>query len=289
MGRRTGDLAAAEIARAPSSITVYDSSQRGPRALEELRAAWAYRDLIVELVARDVKTRYKRSVLGIAWTMLHPLLMMAVLTFVFSNVFRFDVEHYPLYMLSAQIIWTFFIQTTTAAANQLAWGGPLITKIYVPKSVFPLSALGTGLVNLLLAMVPLALVVIVTGVPITPAILWLPIPILFAAFLALGVGMLLSTISVWFHDIIDMWQVVLTALYFFTPIMYPKSILPEEYAEMLNLNPVYHIVEAFRLPIYSGWPAGPYTMLAAAIGSISALVLGWLIFTSCADRMAQRV
>ena len=220
--------------------------------------------------------------------MLNPLLMMLILTFVFSNVFRFEITHYAVYMLSAQIVWIFFSQTTTAAMHQMAWGGPLLTKIYVPKAVFPLAALGTGLVNFALALVPLALIIIVTGVPITPAMLMLPIPMVFAACLALGVGLILSTISMWFHDVIDMWQILLTALYFFTPIMYPRSILPEGYVFLLNLNPVYHIVELFRLPIYIGWPAGPYTLLAAAVSSFVALVVGWLVFTSRARSMANQ-
>ncbi len=227
--------------------------------------------------------------LGIAWTMLNPLLMMIVLTVVFSNLFRFDVPHYAVYMLSAQIVWTFFAQTTTSAMMQLVWGGSLLTRIYVPRTIFAVAAVGTGLVNLLLAMVPLFAIVVVTGVPLTPAVLWLPLPMFLAVCLALGVGLLMSTISVWFPDVIDMYTIGLTALYFFTPIMYPKSILPEAYRGWMNLNPMYHIVEAFRLPIYSGWSAGPLTLLVAAVAGLGVLVVGWLVFTARADRMTYRL
>jgi ABC-type polysaccharide/polyol phosphate export permease len=276
-----------EFAMQPGKL--YDSARRSMPPVEELREAWRYRDLVAELVSRDVKTRYKRSALGIAWTMLNPLLMMLVLTFVFSNIFRFEIAHYALYLLSAQIMWTFFAQTTTASMSQLIWGGPLLTRIYIPKTVFALAALGTGLVNLILALVPLVLIMFITGVPLTPAIVWLPLAILLAACFALGLGLLLSSVSVWFPDVIDMYQVALTAWYFFTPIMYPKSILPEAYRGLLNLNPMYHIVEAFRLPLYVGWPAGPNTMTAAAIASLSMLAIGWIVFSWRADKIAYRL
>src|SRR5881628_2098734 len=111
----------ASVARRP----VYDSARRPAPPIEELQELWRYRSLVVQLVSRDIKTRYKRSVLGVAWTMLNPLMMMLVLTLVFSNLFRFSVQHYPVYMLSAQIMWTFFAQTTTAAMSNLIWGGSL--------------------------------------------------------------------------------------------------------------------------------------------------------------------
>src|SRR5439155_19436287 len=132
-----------------------DSARRPAPPIEELQELWRYRSLVVQLVSRDIKTRYKRSVLGVAWTMLNPLMMMLVLTLVFSNLFRFSVQHYPVYMLSAQIMWTFFAQTTTAAMSNLIWGGSLLTRIYMPRTVFAVAAVGTGMVNLLLSMCPL--------------------------------------------------------------------------------------------------------------------------------------
>jgi ABC-type polysaccharide/polyol phosphate export permease len=278
-----------EVSARTSAKPIYDSALRPSPPINELRELWNYRSLVAALVSRDVKTRYKRSVLGIAWTMLNPLLMMVVLTLVFSNLFRFDIPHYPVYMLSAQILWTFFAQTTNAAMSQILWGGPLLTRIYVPKTVFAVAALGTGLVNLFLSLIPLLAIILVTGVPITPALLSLPFPIFLAACFALGCGLVLSTIVVWFPDIVDMYQIGLTTLYFFTPIMYPRTILPESYRAWMNLNPMYHIIEAFRLPIYSGWFAGPYTWLAATVAALGVLVAGWLIFASRADKIAYRV
>jgi ABC-type polysaccharide/polyol phosphate export permease len=269
--------------------SIYDSTRRPIPWREELIEAWRYRDLILQLVQRDIRTRYKRSVFGIAWTMLNPLLMMIVLTLVFSHLFRFDLRDYPVYLLSAQILWTFIAQTTTAAMSQLLWGGALLTKIYVPRTVFAFAAVGTGLVNLVISIVPLLLIAIAIQAPLGPSLLLLPIPILLAAGFALGLGLLLSTIAIVFPDVVEMYQVLLTAWYFVTPIMYPKTIIPEDYRWLLNLNPAYHLVEAFRAPVYAASSAGPNTIAAAGIVSIATLVIGWIVFTSRADEIPYQL
>src|SRR5207244_1596655 len=139
----------------------------------------------------------------------------------------------------------FFAQTTTQAMNHLVWGGPLVTKIYLPRTVFAVSAIGTGLVNLTLALVPLALITVVSGAALTGALLWLPVPMILMACFALGIGLLLSTLAVSFPDVVEMYQVVLSAWYFLTPIIYPFAMLPESDRWLMNLNPAYHLIEAF--------------------------------------------
>lgn len=272
-----------------SDAGVYDSSRLPPAALRELYELVRYRDLLVQLISRDVRTRYKRSVLGVAWTMLNPLLMMAVLTLVFSQLFRAEVPHYAVYLLSAQLIWTFFAQTTTQAMNHLVWGGALITKIYLPRTVFAVSQIGTGIVNLFLALVPLALITIASGASLTWAVLWLPVPMVLTACFALGIGLLLSTLVVPFPDVAEMYQVILTAWYFLTPIIYPLSVLPESDRWLMNLNPVYHLVEAFRAPIYAGAGPEPGALVVAAVVALLTLAAGWFVFTSAADEIPARL
>jgi len=118
---------------------------------------------------------------------------------------------------------------------------------------------------------------------------WLPIPIVLTALFALGVGLLASTVSVYFPDFVDMYQIGILAWYFLTPVLYPKSILPEASRWWLNLNPMYHLVEAFRMPVYHGYPAGPHTLAAATVAALGTLALGWLVFSARADEMAYRL
>ena len=163
-----------------ANIPLYDSARRGSIALEELRELLRFRHLLVQLVRRDILTRYKRSALGVAWTMLSPLGMMLIWTVAFSQVFgRFDnLPGYPAFVLNGLLAWSFFAQTTTAAMVNFVWGGGLLNRIYMPRTSFAVSAIGTGLVNLLLSLVPLLLVMLAVGIPVRISLLLVPLNML---------------------------------------------------------------------------------------------------------------
>ncbi|MBI4564507.1 MAG: ABC transporter permease [Planctomycetes bacterium] len=272
-----------------STACTYDSENRPPAFFAEMAEAWRYRALIRQLVERDIKVRYKRSILGIGWTLLNPLLMMAVLTIAFSQLFKFQIPFYPVYVFSGLILWLFFSQTSAAAMSQLIWGSHLMTRIYLPRTTFALSALGSGLVNLLFSLAALIVVMLITGVPVRPAMLWLPLPILLAAMTALGTGLFFSTLASWFTDVVDMYQILLSALYFLTPIIYPLSVLSEDLQWALRFNPMVHLVEAFRAPIYEGRPPDAATLGLASLFAVVSLVIGWSVFTSRADDIVYRL
>jgi len=268
---------------------VYDSLRRGTPAIEELREVFRYRNLIFQLARRDILTRYKRSVLGIAWTMINPLGMMLVLTLAFSHLFS-KVPGYPAYALSGLIVWTFFSQTTTACMVNLVWGGGLLHRIYIPKTSFALAAILTGLVNLTLSLVPLMIVELILGLPIRPAILFLPAPMLLLAMFSLGVGLLISTVAVYFPDVAEMYQIVLSAWMYLTPIFYPESILPSTWGwYMTRLNPIYHLIRLFRACIYEGRIPFFNELWPAMVFSLAILVTGWILFSNKADEFSYRV
>jgi ABC-type polysaccharide/polyol phosphate export permease len=215
--------------------------------------------------------------------------MMIVLTLAFSSLFR-TTQAFATYVLSGLIVWTFFSQTTTTAMMHLAWGGALMNRIYVPRTAFAISSVGTGLVNLVLSLIPLGLVMAVTATPIRPAFAMLPLAIAMLALFALGVALLLSTLAVYFPDVAEMYQVVLLAWMYLTPIIYPEEIVPAAYQIwMFTLNPMYHLVKLFRLAVYYGaWP-GLTELAAAGALSLGTLVIGWVVFTKRADEFAYRV
>lgn len=269
---------------------IYDSASQGSASLDELREIFRYRDLVVQIVRRDILTRYKRSVLGVAWTMLNPLGTMLVLSVAFSHVFGGTVEGYAAYVLSGLIAWTFFAQTTNAAISHLVWGGGLLRRIYLPRTVFALSAVGTGLVNLVLSIVPLVIVMLVTGVSLKATIIFLPVPILFLLMFSLGMGLLISAIAVYFTDVAEMYAIVLTAWLYLTPVIYPETILPPEYRVWIaRLNPMYHFIRLFRDPIYNGKIPEVTEILLAGFISVAVLVFSWIIFTRKADEFAYRI
>jgi ABC-type polysaccharide/polyol phosphate export permease len=268
---------------------LYDSDARPPAPIEELIAVWRFRDLLVQLVSRDIKTRYKRSVLGVGWTMINPLLTMTVLTIVFGQIFRIQTTNYPAYLLSGVLVWNFFAQSTTVAMHQLMSGGSLFHRVYVPRTIFTIAAIGTGVVNLLLALVPLAVIMVFTGAPFGPALLWLLAAIPLVAVFALGVGLLISTLSISFPDVIEIYAVLLNAWFFLTPVMYPVSIIPESYIPLVVANPMYYLVTTFRSPVHDGQAPDPAVLTMSLIVAFASLAIGWISFTARADRIAYRI
>ncbi len=266
----------------------YDSARRDPLPLEELKSVVKYRGLILQLVNRDVISRYKRSVLGITWTMLNPFGTMLILTLVFSRLFH-SLESYPIYVLSGLIGWTFFSQTLFAALNQNVWGGAILHRIYIPRTTFTISALGTGLVNFLISLIPLALIMLVLKFPFHLSLFFLPISILLLAMFTLGLALLFSALAIYFPDTVEMIQVALTAWMYLTPIIYPKEIVPEVIRNwVFPLNPLYYYVELLRQPIYDGTIPSNHILLIGSVIAVITLVVGWLVFSWKANELTYR-
>jgi ABC-2 type transport system permease protein len=273
-----------------SQVPIYDSDRQGSAAVEEFWAILEYRYLIVQFVRRDILTRYKRSALGVAWTMLNPLGTMLILTLVFSRAFGGSQEGYAAYVLSGLIAWNFFAQSTTAATLHLVWGGSLLKKIYIPRTSFAVSATGTGLINLLLSLIPLVIVMLIIRVPIRWTVILLPLPILFMAMFALGVGLFISTMAIYYADIAEMYQIFLTAWFYLTPVIWSPEILPELYGLWITrLNPMFYLVELFRVPVYYGEVPDLQLFLISGAIAVFTLFFGWMFFTSKSDEFAYRV
>ena len=294
MGNGTDNAAAIRPAPALDAVqsapaAVYDSATAPPPILDELLQAVQYRDLIKQLVRRDIVARYKRSVLGVAWTMLNPLGMMVVMLIAFSAIFGSD-RSYAAYLLTGIIAWNFFSQTTVTAMHQLAWGGALLTRIYLPRATFAFSSVGTGLVNFLLAMVPLALVMAVTRTQLHATILLLPLAIVLLALFTLGIGLLLSMLAVYFPDVAEMYQIAVLGWMYLTPIFYPERIVPEAYRWWLfNLNPMYHFITLFRMTLISGaWPSAAHLAVTAGI-AVAVVTVCWALFTARANEFSYRI
>ena len=250
-------------------------------ALEEFRALIRYRDLLYQLVRRDIITRYKRSVLGILWTMLNPLGTMIILSIVFSQMFNLKGA-YPAYIITNLVAWNFFAQTTQFSVNATLWGSSLFHRIFLPRTSFVISTTGTGIVNLFFALVPMIIIFLVTRVPLRISILLLPAAIILLAAFALGISLLMSTLTVFFPDISEFYPVLLTAWMYLTPIIYPESLLvgtPFGYW-IMSLNPLYRVLKLFRMVLFDGVvPAGHDWLIGGTVAVVT-LVLGWYFFTS---------
>ena len=250
---------------------------------------YRYRDLIKALVARDLKVRYRRSAIGFLWTMLQPLLMMLVLRTVFSSLFQAQSaevpNNYAVYAMSGILFWNFFSQSIVASMNSLRGNAGLLEKLPVPKAVFPLSTVISGLINLVLALVPLFAILIATGHPLRPALFFLPVAILLVALFTLGAGLLLSPLAVFFSDVVELIGVMLTLMMYLTPVFYPKDIVPENYRWIVRFNPIRSILEVFRDPIYQGEIPPLSHLTVSVVIVLLVLAVGGFVFRRSSDRI----
>jgi ABC-2 type transport system permease protein len=262
------------------STSTYVSSI-GPTG--NLRALWQYRELLRNLVIRDIKVRYKRSVLGFAWMMINPLVTMAVFWVVFQEVFKTE-GNYALYVVTALLFYNFFSLGSSQGLASIVNAGGLIRKVAVPKAIFPLAAVVANMVNFGLSLVPLVLVLIVFRVKISPAVIVLPVPILAVFLFTFGVSLVLTTMNVFYRDVRWFYESVLLIVFYITPIIYPVRVVPERLRFIFTYNPLTRMLEVFRAPIVEGtWPAGGELVLILGVG-VAACLLGWLVFHRYEDQ-----
>jgi ABC-2 type transport system permease protein len=266
----------------PDVAVVYDSARRSPLLVTELANFWRYRKLVRLLVMRDVLARYKRSLLGIWWTLLNPLLTMTVMWLVFSRIFRFTAGvtgvPFVIYLLAGVIVLIFFQQGVESVASSIVLNTGVLTKVYVPAEMFSLSAGLAAAINLVLSTIPLLIFQVVLGVGIPWTIVLVPLPILALLCLVVGMGLVVASIAVRFHDMLDFNRVILVLIGYLTPTFYPVSILPPALHHVIVFNPVYHDLNLFRNLIYAGSLSSWQTWLAAFGSGIIVLAFGLWIF-----------
>ena len=254
-----------------------------------MRNLWKYRDLIRVLVHRDLKVRYRRSIIGFLWSMLQPLMLMLVFYFVFSHLFElkgYNIINYAIFALAGILFWNYFQQSIIASMNSLKSNAHILQKLPVPMAVFPIATVISGLVNLLLALVPMAGILLVTGHPIGPQLAFLPVSILIVTLFTLGAGLLLAPLAVFFTDVVELITVLLTLMFYMTPIIYPKEMLADQsFYWIIRFNPIRSVLEIFRDPIHLA-KIPPISHLSVSIAiAIIALVVGSWAFHKTSDRI----
>lgn len=252
--------------------------------VQRFQDLYRYRDLLKQLVVRDVKLKYRRSFLGYVWSVLNPLLLMMVLIIIFSNLFRFDIPNFPVYLVCGNTIFGFMNEATTMAIASITGSAALIKKTYVPKYIFPLSRVTSSLVNMLFSMIALVLVVLITRLHMTFNILLCPVVILEVYIFSLGLGLFLSAASVYFRDIQYLWGVLMTMWNYLTPLFYPVSIIPKQYVALYcHVNPMYGYVEQFRDIVLYGRMFDFSMLLEGCVVASFALIFGAWTFMRTQD------
>jgi len=227
-------------------ITVIEP-QKGWRTLD-LKELWAYRELLYVLAQRDIKVRYKQTVLGVAWAVIQPLTTMLLFSLVFGRLAKMpsDGFPYPIFVYAALLPWTFFANAISTSSNSLVGQQHLISKVYFPRLIIPLSSIGTGLIDFAISAVIMLLLMIYYGVGWSMHLLMVPVLVLAVIFVALGVGTLLSALTVSYRDFRFVIPFMVQFWMFATPVVYPASLFPEQWRWLLFLNPMAGLIEGFR-------------------------------------------
>jgi len=257
--------------------------------LNALEAMRRYRFLLRQLVARDFKAKYKRSVLGVLWSFLNPLMTMTVQYIVFSTVFRNDIQNFPAYLLIGVVFFNFFSESCGMGLLAITGNAPLITKVYIPKYIFPLARVLSSFVNFLLALLPLFAVLLFTGQRITKAFFLLPFSLICLLVFCLGMALLLSSLMVFFRDVQFLWNVVSILWMYATPIFYPETIIPPQFVTLYKMNPLYHVIRFTRLILLEGISPEPRAYLFCLIAAVIPFLLGAAVFRKTQDRFVLNI
>jgi lipopolysaccharide transport system permease protein len=263
------------------------------------RELWQYRELVYNLVVRDLKVRYKNSILGIVWSLVNPLLMMAVYTVVFKLIGQAGQPNYPVFILCALLPWNLFSSSVSQATDSIITAAPLINKVYFPREVLPISSVLSNLVNFLIALPVFFLLAWIMGNSVTLHAALLPVIILIEIAFTLGITLITSTLNVFYRDTRHVLDVLLLAWFFLTPVFYPITTVQEQRVVMgitLNmrvwlrrLNPMASIIASYRDILYWGTFPGLDFLLRTALTAVTVLIIGYLFFLRYSPRFSEEV
>lgn len=268
--------------------------------LAHLGELWAYRELLRNLVIRDLKVRYRNSALGVLWSLGNPLLMTLVFTFVFTVMTSYSrVDKFPVFVLCAILPWNFFSASIIGAIRSIVDNAPLVNKVYFPRECLPISVVLANMINFLMALVVLFALMLVFGVPITGWVLLLPLVIAVQVIFVAGFAMIMATANVFYRDTQIIMEVVMLAWFFMTPIFYPVQILPRNYElwgmtfdvwRWVNiLNPMASIIATYRVILYTGASPEFYFFMRTLVTSLAILGIGAFIFYRYSPVFAEEV
>lgn len=274
--------------------------------LARLRELFSYRELVESLVMRDLKVRYKGSILGFLWSLLNPLLLMMVFTVVFTIMLpNTAIQKFPVFVLCALLPWTFFTTSVSSSIHSITGNGHLVKKVYFPREILPISTVLSNLANFLLSLPVLFLLIALFRIPVNGWLLCLPLIIVVQLAFTMGIALILATSNVYYRDTSIIMEVVIQAWFFLTPVFYPVEILPEWRVLwgislpvrrlVYILNPMASIIASYRSILYGfidGSPPAPpaWDFFSRTIVTAAGfLVVGYLIFTRCSRNFAEEV
>ncbi|MBC2581574.1 ABC transporter permease [Clostridium sp. DJ247] len=257
--------------------------------LEDIKQLFEYREMLNNLVRKDLRTRYKGSVLGFLWTFVNPLLQLVVYTIVFSTVMRMNIEKYPMFLFVALLPWIFFANSIQFSAGIIISNKDLVKKIYFPREVLPIALVNSGLMNLLFGFMIVFPALLISRIHLTYALIALPLVILVEYILTLAFSMLFSCLNVYFRDLEHILGIFIMAWFYLTPIVFPVEMVPKKYLNFFFLNPMTVIINSFRDILYYGKLPDIKALLITLITGLLMLIFSYSIFKKLQRNFAEEI
>lgn len=246
--------------------------------MKSIMELYNYREMLYNLVKKDLRTRYKGSALGFLWTFVNPLLQLIVYTVVFSTIMRINVDKYYIYLFVALIPWMFFASAIQGSASSILVSKDLIKKIYFPRLIIPIAVVNVAFMNMLFSMVIVILALVISGVGLSIYIFLLPLIMILEYMLALGLAFIFSALNVFFRDLEHILGIIIMGWFYFTPIVYTVDMIPKEYLNIFYFNPMTSIVMAYRDILYYKQLPQFYTLGQIFLWSLGVILIGYIIF-----------
>lgn len=243
-----------------------------------MREIFRFKEMIKSWTRKELRTRYKGSFLGFLWTFVNPLLQLAVYSIIFPFVMRFSQENYAMFLFVALIPWNFFTSSMQGACGLIVWNSNMVTKVYFPREVLPISYTFSGLMNMIFSYAIVFPMLVLFKVPFTWNLLWLPVLMFCQTILCLGIALIVSSVNVYFRDIEYMIGVFVMALYFLTPIMYEMSALPSKLQMLMYLNPMTGYILMYRDVTFNGRGLSLNMLVFSFVYSVIVFIVGYFIF-----------
>ena len=257
--------------------------------MEIFKNLYQYRELLKTNVKKEIRGRYKNSILGVLWSFLNPLLQLAVYALIFPLILKNDIPYYTIFVCVGLIPWTFFTTTVNQAAFTIIANGNIIKKVYFPREILPISVVTSNAVNFVISTIIILAFVIIYGLGVTPYILLYPFILLIQYILLLGISFILSSITVYFRDLEHIIGIILMVMFYATPIVYSLDTLPEPFVTIMQLNPMAHIIEGYRSIFYYQTMPNMNNLLILLALSIILLVIGYFILKKLQKGFAEEL
>lgn len=257
--------------------------------IEDIKEIYRYREMLKNLVKKDLRTRYKGSFLGFLWTFINPLLQLVVYTVVFSTIMRMNIDKFYMFLFVALIPWIFFSTSVQVSAGSIIANKDLVKKIFFPRIVIPLSVVTSGLMNLLFSFIIVFIALMVSGIGIHQSIVYLPIVIIVEYIITLGFSLLVACINVYFRDLEHILGILIMAWFYLTPIIFPVDMIPKEYLKYFFLNPMTPIIIGFRDILYYGKSPDFISLGISFIIAILMTVFSLFVFEKLQKNFAEEI